>query len=172
MNKTVLTWSLGAVAVYFSVLILSGLARYLRFRRVRPTAIVTWPGPRPAYVLLFLGALALPVAVLNWDHAFHEVYSQLSIALYFIGVLPLLARIRMGFYGEGIWTEGGFLPYGQIRRLAFRESPSLVLVLLPRGTEAAVRLPVPPAEYGAVRRVLGDKIRSHSLNLEERILGL
>jgi hypothetical protein len=36
----------------------------------------------------------------------------------------------------------------------------------------AFRLPVPPAEYGAVRRILQDKIRSHDLNMDGAILGL
>jgi hypothetical protein len=175
VNETVLTLSLLGVAVYFSVLILRGLTWYARFRRVRETALVTWPGPRPAHFpfLILLGGFAAFVAVLNGylDYPFHKVYSQASIALYFIGVLPLMASIPVGFYGEGIWSEGGFLPYDQIRRLTFREGPDLVLLLLPR-RGGALRLPVPPAEYGAVRRILGDKVRSHDLKLEDGILGL
>jgi hypothetical protein len=176
VNETVVTFSLLAVAAYFSILILRGLVGYVRFRRARNAALVTWPGRRPANfpALLLLGAMAAASALLNTylDHPFHEVYSQLSIAFYFIGILPLLTRIPMGFYGDGIWAEGGFLPYNRIRRLAFREGPDLVLLLLPWGGGAAFRLQVPPGEYGAVRRVLGDKIRAHVMNLEGSILGL
>jgi hypothetical protein len=176
VNETVITLALAGVAVYFSALILRGLARWVRFRRVRQTALVTWPSPRPAYYtpLLLLGGLAAASAVVNsfLPHTFHKIYSQLSIALYFMGILPLMARIPMGFYGDGIWSEGGFLPYDRIRRLAFHEGPDVVLLLLPWGGGGAFRLPVPPGEYGAVRRILGDKIRSHDLKLEGGILGL
>ncbi len=176
MNETIVTLSLVAVAAYFSVLIVRGLAGYARFLRVRARALVTWPGQRPANfsLLILLGAIAAVSALLNTylNHPFHKVYSQISIALYFIGILPLLARIPMGFYGDGIWAEGGFVPYNRIRRLAFREGPDLVLLLLPWGGGTALKLRVPPAEYGAVRKVLGDKIRAHVVNLEGSILGL
>jgi hypothetical protein len=176
VNETLVTVSLVGVAIYFSVLIARGVLQYLRFRQVRRTALLTWPGPKPAHfrLLLLLGALAAAVAVLNGylQHPFHKIYSQLSIALYFIGVLPLLTRIPKGFYGDGIWAEDNFLPYSRIRRLAFREGPQLELLLVPWGRAGALRLQVPPGEYGAVRRILGDKIRNHALNLEGSILGL
>jgi hypothetical protein len=175
VNKTVLTLSLVGVAVYFAVLILRDLVRYARFRRVRRTALVTWRNPLPMafWLLLMLGAINLPVAAVTLlSHPWPEVVSPLAIALYFLGILPLLARIPMGFYGEGIWAEGGFVPYNRIRRLAFSEGPELVLLLLPWGRGGAFRLQVPPAEYGAVRKVLGEKIRSQVMNLEGGILGL
>ena len=61
---------------------------------------------------------------------------------------------------------------GNIARIAFRETPEIVLILLPRGRSGSFRLPVPPAEYGAVRRVLEDKIRARVVNIEAGILGL
>jgi hypothetical protein len=175
VNETVLTLSLVGVAVYFSVLIVRDLWRYFHFRKVRRTALVTWPTPRRMafWLLVLLGAVNLPVAAVTFAyHPFHEAVSPLSIALYFMLILPLLARIPMGFYGDGVWAEGGFLPYSRIRRFAFFEGPQLVLLLLPWGGGGAVRLPVPPDEYGAVRKLLGEKIRAHDLNLEGGILGL
>ena len=176
MHETLVTIALVGVAIYFSVQIVRGAWRYFRFHRLRETAIVTWPGPRPAHFpwQLALGFLAAVVGVLNiyLDYPFHKVYSQLTIAIYFIAVLPLLTRIRWGLYGEGIWGEHGFLPYSRIRRFSFHEGAELVLLLLPRDSQGAVRLHIPAGEYGAVRRVLGDKIRSHVLNLEGSILGL
>jgi len=175
VHESLVTIALVGVAIYFSVLILRGAWRYAHFRRQRETALVTWPGPRPAHFpwQLALGGLAAVAAVLNarLRYPFHT-YSQLAIAFYFIGILPLLARIPWGFYAEGIWGEHGFLPYNRIRRLAFREGPEVVLLLVPWNSDGAVRLRVPANEYGAVRRVLGDKIRSRVLNLEGSILGL
>jgi hypothetical protein len=171
------TVALVGVAIYFSVLILRDFLRYARFRRLRDSAIVTWPSPRPSRFPwhLALGGLAAFAAALNGflpqQHEFHKIYSQLAIAFYFIAVTPLLARIPQGFYSEGIWAEHGFLPYSRIRRLAFHEGSEVVLLLMPQ-EGGAFRLRVPPQEYGAVRRVLGDMIRSRSLNLEGSLLGL
>ena len=81
------------------------------------------------------------------------------MALYFVVMVPLARRIQLGLYRDGVWADSGFLPYAEIARMAFREGEEIVLVLLPRGSRAAFRLPVPPGEYGAVRRFLQDKIR-------------
>jgi hypothetical protein len=175
-NETILTLGLLGLAVYFSVLMVRGIAGYLRFRRIRPTAVLTWPVPRPAHLpfLLGLGVVSAGLAVLNGylERPFHHVYSQGVMALYFILMVPLSARIHLGFYQEGIWADAGFLPYAQIGRVAFRETPEIVLILLPRGGAGSFRLPVPRAEYGAARKVLEEKIRAHVVNMESSILGL
>jgi hypothetical protein len=90
----------------------------------------------------------------------------------FVLMVPLASRIRLGFYRDGVWADAGFLPYQRIRRLAFRESPEIELILLPRGGSGSFRLPVPPDEYGAVRKLLEEKIREHVVNVETGILGL
>ena len=56
--------------------------------------------------------------------------------------------------------------------MAFREGDEIVLLLVPRAGAAPFRLPVPAAEYGAVRRLLQDRIRTHDLNMDGAILGL
>jgi len=87
-------------------------------------------------------------------------------------VVPLTLRIHRGLYQEGVWADTRFLPYGKIGRMAFVERPEIVLVLVPRSGSRALRLPVPASEYGAVRRVLEDKIRERAVNMEQAILGL
>lgn len=176
-NERVLTVALFALAVYFSVLVARALGRYLLFRRVRRTAVLTWPARRPPHLvfLLGLGVLSAALAVIHGvlDRPFHHVYSQAVMALYFIFFVPLLARIPLGFYEEGVWADTGFLPYAKIGRLAFRESPEIVLILMPRGSRrAAFHLPVPPEDYGAARKVLEEKIRARALKVDEAILGL
>ena len=44
--------------------------------------------------------------------------------------------------------------------------------LVPRGGRGAVRLTVPPREYGAVRKIIEEKSRAHVVNVEDAILGL
>ncbi len=175
-NEAMLTIVLGALAVYFSVLNGRGLLHYARFRRVRPTAVLTWPvgHPRNYALQLVLGIVSGAVAVLNGylDRPLHHVFSQAVMALYFILIVPLSARIHLGLYRDGVWADAGFLPYGQIGRMAFRESPDIVLFLLPRGRSRPLRLPVPAGEYGAVRKLLEEKKREGVVQTQEQILGL
>ena len=177
MNERVLTTVLFALAVYFSGLLIWSLARYAKFRRLRPTALLTWPNrpPRNWRFLVGLGALSGAVALLNGilQRPFHHVYSQGIMSIYFLLIVPLTSHIRLGFYQDGVWSESGFVPYARIKRLAFRETPEIVLLLLSRGARSRVfPLPVPPNEYGAVRRLLEDKAREHALTIDDAILGL
>jgi len=175
-NETVLSVVLLGLGIYFSVLLFRGLWGYLLFLRMRPTALLTWPVPRPAQFpfLLALGVVAAGVTALNGylNRPFHHVLSQALMAAYFILMVPLCQRIRLGFYRDGVWADSGFLPYANIGRIAFRETPEIVLILLPRGRSRSFRLPVPPEEYGAVRKVLEEKIRARVVNVEAGILGL
>jgi hypothetical protein len=175
-NETMLTIVLGALGVYFSVLNGRSLWRYAQFRRVRPTAVLTWPVPRPPHYsfMILLGIVSGAVAFLNGylDRPVHHVISQALMALYFILTVPLSARIHFGFYRDGVWGDAGFLPYGDIQRLAFLEGPVIMLVLLGRGRSRPFRVPVPPGEYGAVRKLLEEKKREGVMQTQERILGL
>jgi len=175
-NETVLSVVLLGLGLYFSVLLIRGLRGYLLFRKVRPTALLTWPVPRSGQLpfLLALGVVATAVTALNayLDRPLHHVLSQALMAAYFILMVPLCHSIRLGFYREGVWADTGFLPYANIGRIAFRETPEIVLILLPRGRSGSFRLPVPPEEYGAVRKVLEEKIRTREVNMEAGILGL
>ena len=173
-NETVVTAVLVGVGVYFSVLLARGLAAYLRFRRLWPTALLTWPPRRSPYFALVLGLVSLGVALLNTrlDRPFLHLYGQYATAAYFILMVPLSSRIRLGLYRDGVWADDGFLPYARIGRMAFREHPDIVLLLVPRGRAVSVRLPVPPGEYGAVRKVLEEKIRERVVNVEAGLLGL
>lgn len=175
-NKTFLTLALLGLGIYFSVLLVRGLAGYLRFRRVRPTAVVTWPVSRPRnfWFLLGLGVLGAVLAVLPGylTRPLYHVFGLGVMALYFIFMVPLATRIHLGLYRDGVWADAGFLPYANIGRMAFRETPEIVLILLPRGGSGTFRLPVPREEYGTVRKVLEEKIRERVVNVEQGILGL
>lgn len=175
-NQLALTVILLGLAVYFSVLVARVLLGYLRFRKLWPTALITWPVRRPPHLrfLLGLGVVSLAVAVLNstMQRPLYHVYSQAIMAAYFIVMVPLAARIQLGLYRDGVWADTGFLPYRNIGRMAFVEEPEIVLMLVPRGGSGACRLPVPAAEYGAVRKLLEEKVRARELRVEDAILGL
>jgi hypothetical protein len=175
-SEAMLNIVLLALGVYFSVLLGRGLAGYAKFQRVRPTALLTWPVRPPAHFpfLVALGVVSAAVALLNGvlNRPFPHVMSQVVMALYFILMVPLSLRIHLGFYRDGVWADTGFLPYAKIGRMAFRESPEIVLLLIPRGRSRSVRLPVPPEEYGAVRKMLEEKRREGLVHVDEGILGL
>jgi hypothetical protein len=175
-NETVLTAGLLALGLYFSVLLAWSAASYLRFRRLRSTALVTWAAPRPAYFrsLVTLGVVSALVAALNsyMDRPIHHVVPQGLMSLYFVLMVPLMASIPLGLYQDGVWAEAGFVSWQQIGRMAFRESPEIVLILLPRTGTTSFRLRVPPGEYGAVRKTLEDKVRERVLQVDRGMLDL
>jgi hypothetical protein len=175
-NDRLMTLGLVSLGVYFLALLARGLYGYSRFRRVRQTAVLTWPVPRPGNygLLVGLGAAGLFLAALNlfMGRPVHHVLALVLMAAYFGIMVPLARRIQLGLYRDGVWADAGFLPYAEIARMAFREGEEIVLVLLQRGSRAAFRLPVPPAEYGAVRRLLQDKIASREVLTDGAILGL
>ena len=174
-NENALSAVLLGLGLYFSILLVRGMRGYLLFRKVRPTALLTWPVPRSGQLpfLLALGVVAAAVTALNAYLARLSItVSQALMAAYFIWMVPLCQSIRLGFYDEGVWADAGFLPYAKIGRIAFRETPEIVLILLPRGRSRSFRLPVPPEEYGAARKVLEEKIRERAVTVESGILGL
>jgi hypothetical protein len=176
LNETILTTGLLALGVYFSFFLARGLVLYLRFRRLRPTALVTWAAPRPPHLraLLALGVVSGLVTALNsfMGRPLHHVVPQGLMSLYFLTMVPLLAGIPLGLYRDGIWAEAGFLSWQEIGRMTFRETPEIVLILLPRSGSRSFRLPVPRGEYGAVRKTLEEKARERVLNVEQGMLGL
>jgi hypothetical protein len=170
--------SLGLVflGLYFAVELVRGAAGFLRYRKVAPTALATWPTPRPARLPLLIalgasGAVLALVLAIQHKPIYHVVGFAL-MAFYFLGMVPLARRIRLGVYRGGVWAHRGFLPWGDVARIAFIDGPPIVLLLKPRRGSASYKLPVPGSEYGAVRKVLEEKVREGVLNLDPAILGI
>jgi len=164
------------LGTYFAVQLARGLAGYLRYRRVAPTALATWPAPRPAQLplLLLLGVAGAVIAAFNaWmQRPLHHVVGLTLMAVYFLGLVPLARRIRLGFYRDGVWAHRGFLRWEDVARIAFVEGPPIVLLLRPRQGGTSFKLPVPGDEYGAVRKLLEETARVGVLRLDPAILGL
>jgi hypothetical protein len=176
INETILNIGLVGLGVYFTVLLVRGGWLYARYLRLLPTAEVTWPARRQRYggLLIGLGVLAAAVTLLNarLGRPLHHVYGQAAMTVYFLALGPLLARIRRGVYRDGVLSDRGFTAWGRISRLAFIEAGEIALVLIVRGTGIAVRLSIPPSEYGAVRKAVVEKLRSGELRVDPAVLGL
>ena len=176
LQQQLISLGLLGLGVYFAVQLARGLAGYLRFRRVAPTALATWPPPRPAQFpwLVLLGATGAATAVVNaWMHRPpHHVVGLSLMAVYFLGLVPLARRIRLGLYRDGVWAHRGFLRWEEVARIAFVETPEIVLLLQPRRRGASFKLPVPGEEYGRVRKLLEEKSRAGVLLLDPVIPGI
>jgi hypothetical protein len=153
------------------------LFQFIRFLRLRSQALLTWPGRRPPYYafLLAIGAvlsvlIVYKLAVLQWHPA--EVFGETMMLVYYAYAFPLSLKIGRGFYEDGIWADGGFMPYSRIGGMAWREDEQLTLVLLDRMRDFARRLTVPQSYYGAARRVLRDKIAAHDIHFTGKSLDL
>ena len=153
------------------------LLQLVRFRRIRSSALLTWPGaPPPFYGLTIavggiLGALIFyKLAVLRQQPM--DVFGESMMLVYFGYALPFSLRIGRGFYEDGIWADGGFVHYSEIGGLSWREGEQLTLVLMYRTRTFARRLEVPDVHYGAARRLLRDKIAAQDIQFTGKTLDL
>jgi hypothetical protein len=151
--------------------------QFVRFLKIRSSALLTWPGRTPPFygLLLALGAIlacliVYKLAVLHQRPA--DVFGETMMLLYYTYALPLSLRIGRGFYEDGIWADGGFMPYSQIGGLTWREDPQITLVLMHRMRAFARHLVVPERYYGAARRLLRDKIAAHDIHFTGKSLDL
>src|SRR5690606_33991863 len=157
---------LGAGFLVANVWILVDVVRYLR---IRSRALITWRPAPPRFYGLFLGMAAtlgivLIVKLLYLRLPPTEVFGEAMMLTYYGYLVPLSIRIGRGFYEDGVWMDSGFLPYHEIGGLSWREGDELTLVFIPRMKQVARRLVVPSERYGAVRRLLREKIRGHDID--------
>ena len=172
-----LTYLLAGIGFFFLVVNLQVLWHFVRFRRIRRSALLTWPGRTPPLYRLFLVACALLAVVIVWKLAvLHrpptEVFGESMMLVYYSYAQPLSMKIGRGFYEEGIWAEGGFVPYSKIGGLMWREGEQLTLVMMYRMRNFAKSLVVPEPYYGAARRLLRDKIKDHDIHFTGKTLDL
>jgi hypothetical protein len=156
------------------------LVQFVRFLRLRSSALLIWPGRKPPTYGLFLAlgaTLGLVIVVkliwLKWPP--QAVFGESMMLLYYGYLVPLSLRIGRGFYQDGVWMEDGFMPYANIGGLSWREEPQsqeITLLLIPRMQRLAKRLIVPQQHYGAARRLLRDKIKSYDIHFTGKALDL
>ncbi len=153
------------------------VVQFVRFYRLRSSAVLTWPRQHPPFygLMLFLGAvlgvLILFKLVVQHRHP-RDVFGESMMLIYYGYLVPLSMRIGYGFYRDGVWCEAGFVPYTRIGGLRWREERDPTLVLIPRMKQIALTLVVPHQFYGAARRLLRDLIQAHDIAFTERALDL
>jgi hypothetical protein len=141
-----------------------------RFLRRRSSAVLTWRGSKPRYYGMQLGLGVVLGILLVYDTVIlHRPAPQLfGVAMMFVyyGYAITISRwIGRGFYADGIWSESGFVPYGKIGAVAWREGEEIALIIVSRLRNLASKLIVPGTHYAASRRLLRDKIAAHDIQL-------
>jgi hypothetical protein len=161
--------SLLALGLLFLVVNLRVGADLWRWWRRRAGAVLVWPSPKPPYygVNLAIGVmlgLLLLAAVLTSRPAV-SIFGVLMMFVYYGYLLPLSTRITRGLYADGVWTDAGFMPYGDIGGLSWKEGAG-TLVFASRLKPVARTLRIPGTRLGEVRRLLRDKIGERAIELE------
>lgn len=165
------------IGIFFLIVNLRLLYQLVRFMRIRSSALLTWQGVAPPFYRLFalVGAvLAIIIICKLWYLQLHpkNVFGESMMLVYYSYAQPLSLKIGRGFYQDGIWAEGGFVPYSEIGGLTWREGEQVTLVMMFRMRNFARRLVVPDTYYGAARRLLRDKIATHDIHFTGKTLDL
>jgi hypothetical protein len=145
-------------------------ADLFRFLARRSSALLIWENPKPRYygftlaLGAFLGVLvAFKLFVLGRTPG--QLFGEVMMFLYFGYAVPLSTRISRGFYRDGVWADSGFMPWGQISAVSWREEDEVTLILVSHFRSIARRLQVPAHLYGQARKVLRDKVKMQDIHM-------
>jgi hypothetical protein len=165
LSQVLFVFGVGFLAANIKV-----ITELLRFRLRRNSSLLVWQSPKPrAYgVALALGAvlgLLVAVRVFVLRHPLNQLFGEVMMLVYYGYALPMSTRIPRGFYRDGVWSDRGFMRWGQIAAVSWREGASVTLFLVPHARQVVKRLEVPGHLYGEARRLLLDKIRAHDIQI-------
>jgi hypothetical protein len=85
--------------------------------------------------------------------------------VYYGYAMPLSTRILRGFYRDGVWSDSGWMRWGQISAVSWKEEGPVTLILVSHFRNIARRLVIPGPFYGQARRLLRDKVRAHDIHI-------
>ncbi len=142
----------------------------LRFHKRKRGALLTWPADKPPFYgfSLALGVLLgcmLAFKIFVQHRAPAQLFGEAMMFVYYGYATPLASRIARGFYQEGIWSDAGFMRWGQISAVSWKEDGKVSLVLISHLRNVARRLVVPGPLYGQARRLLRDRVKTHDIHI-------
>jgi len=146
------------------------VADLLRFQIRKTSALLVWENPKPPYYgfALALGVILgvlVAVKIFILGRGPTQLFGEVMMFVYYGYAFPLSTRIARGFYRDGVWSDSGFMPWGQISAVSWREEGGVTLVLISHFRSIATRLAVPGHLYGQARRVLRDKVKAHDIHI-------
>jgi hypothetical protein len=175
------SWLVPWLLVLFGVGFLAANVRLglqlFSYRRRRASALLVWDGRRPRHygfslALGVLLGLLLIIEIVVLRRPLGSIFGESMMFLYYGYTFPLSTRIKRGFYADGVWSDGGFMPWSDISAMSWREGPIVLLVLTSRTRVTASRLEIPGRFYGQARRLLRDKVSAHDVQIGGAGLGL
>ena len=142
----------------------------LRFRAHRRRALLTWQAEKPPFYgfSLALGVvlgLLLAFKVFIQHRPPNQLFGEAMMFVYYGYATPLASRIARGFYADGVWSDTGFVRWGQISAVSWKEGEQVSLVLISNLRNVARRLVVPGPLYGQARRLLRDRVKAHDIHI-------
>ena len=165
LPQVLLLFGIGFLAANIKV-----ITDLLRFRLRRASALLVWKNPKPrSYGLtLALGTvLGLLVAfrLFILGHPLNQLFGETMMFVYYGYASPMSTRITRGFYRDGVWSDRGFMPWGQIAAVSWSEGVVVTLFLIPHVRHVARRLEVPGHLYGEARRLLQDRVKAQEIHI-------
>jgi hypothetical protein len=170
MNDVLLSRILFLFGIGFLAANAKVITDLLRFRRRKRAALLIWQNPKPRYYGFTL-ALGVVLGLLVAFKMFYQrrppdqLFGELMMFVYYGYALPLSTRIARGFYEDGVWSDSGFMRWGQISAVSWKEEGRVTLILISHVRNMAKRLQVPGPLYGEARRVLRDKVKTHDIHI-------
>jgi hypothetical protein len=146
------------------------IADLLRFQSRRRSALLVWQSPKPPYYGFTL-ALGVMLGVLLAFKLFYQrrppeqLFGEAMMFVYYGYAFPLSTRIARGFYRDGVWSDSGFMRWGQISAVSWKEEGHVTLILISHFKNIARRLEIPGHLYGEARRLLRDKVKAHDIHI-------
>jgi hypothetical protein len=170
MGPGVLQPVLFLFGVGFLAMNVRGAADLVRYQRRKRSALLIWAARKPpAYGFslalgVVLGLLfAFKLFILRRPPA--SLFGEAMMFVYFGYTLPLTTRIARGFYRDGVWADSGFMPWGQISAVSWKEEQGVTLVLISHLRSIARHLQIPGELYGQARRLLRDRVKAHDIHI-------
>ena len=149
-----------------NVMVARELVRYHRGKR---SALLIWTAPKPRYYgfSLALGVVLglLIIIEVSLKRPSYSLFGEAMMFIYYGYMFPLSTQIRRGFYGDGVWSDSGFMNWSEISAVSWKEEPTLTLVLISHVKSIARRLDVPGPLYGQARRLLRDRVQAHDIQM-------
>jgi hypothetical protein len=146
------------------------VADLVRFRLRKASALLVWQNPKPRYYgfALALGAILgvlVAVKIFVLGRSPNQLFGEVMMFVYYGYAFPLSTRIARGFYRDGVWSDSGFMRWGQISAVSWKEEGGITLVLISHFRSIARRLAVPGPLYGQARRLLREKIKAQDIHI-------
>src|SRR4030095_13181777 len=103
------------------------------YRRRMRSALLVSPGAKPKYYSFSL-ALGVVLGLLLIIEAFvlrrspRSIFGEAMMFIYYGYTFPLSTRIRRGFYGDGVWSDSGFMKWSEISAVSWKDEPVGTLI--------------------------------------------